>query len=39
MERVSQYAENEPEAVPASIVIQPGEIITPSTLASPTTDK
>jgi O-glycosyl hydrolase len=39
MERASQYAENEPEAVPASILIQPGEIVTLSTVVSPTTDK
>jgi len=31
LERVSQYAENVPETVPATIVIQPGEIITLST--------
>src|ERR1700722_17081256 len=37
--RGRQYAENEPEAVPASIVIQPGEIVTLSNLVSPTTDK
>jgi len=35
MERVSQYAENAAEAVPAGIVIQPGEIVTVSTLAAP----
>jgi O-glycosyl hydrolase len=33
MERVSQYAENLREAVPAKILIQPGEIITLSTVA------
>jgi hypothetical protein len=31
MERVSQYAENVPETVPAKIVVQPGEIVTLST--------
>jgi O-glycosyl hydrolase len=36
MERVSQYAENTPEAVPATIVIQPGEIVTLSTIVLPT---
>jgi hypothetical protein len=35
MERVSQYAENAREAVPATIVIQPGEIVTLSTLVVP----
>ncbi len=35
MERVSQYAENVPEAVPAKIVVQPGEIVTLSTEAVP----
>jgi hypothetical protein len=35
MERVSQYAENEREALSAQIVVQPGEIVTLSTLASP----
>lgn len=39
MERVSQYAENAPESVPATILIQPGEIVTLSTLVLPTTDK
>ena len=35
MERVSLYAENAAEAVPAEIVIQPGEIVTLSTLGAP----
>jgi O-glycosyl hydrolase len=35
MERVSQYAENVPEAVPAKIVVQPGEIVTLSTETVP----
>ena len=35
MERVSQYAENLKEVVPATIVIQPGEIVTLSTLVVP----
>jgi hypothetical protein len=35
MERVSQYAENVPEAAPAKIVVQPGEIVTLSTEAAP----
>jgi O-glycosyl hydrolase len=33
LERVSQYAENQPEAVPSKILIQPGEIVTLSTVA------
>jgi O-glycosyl hydrolase len=32
MERVSQYAENAPGAVPAKILVQPGEIVTLSTI-------
>lgn len=39
MERVSQYSENNREPIPAEIVIQPGEIVTLSTIVSPTTDK
>ena len=35
MERVSQYAENESEPISTVIVIQPGEIITLSTLVLP----
>ncbi len=35
MERVSQYAENSPEAVPTKILIEPGEIVTLSTLVLP----
>ena len=35
MERVSQYAENQRESVPAKILIQPGEIVTLSTLSLP----
>ena len=35
MERVSQYSENAKETVPATIVIQPGEIVTLSTLVLP----
>ena len=38
MERVSQYSENTPEQIPATIVIQPGEIITLSTLVLPVRD-
>jgi O-glycosyl hydrolase len=38
MERVSQYSENSREPIPAKIVIQPGEIITLSTLVLPPTD-
>jgi hypothetical protein len=34
MERVSQYAENASEPIPATLVIQPGEIITLITPAS-----
>jgi O-glycosyl hydrolase len=36
LERVSQYADNETESIPARIVIQPGEIVTLSTMAAPT---
>jgi hypothetical protein len=39
MERVSQYSENNREPIPAKIVIQPGEIVTLSTLVLPATDK
>jgi len=39
MERVSQYSENNREPIPAKIVIQPGEIVTLSTLVLPSTDK
>jgi len=39
MERVSQYAENAREPVPAKILVQPGEIVTLSTLVLPSTDK
>jgi ABC-type Fe2+-enterobactin transport system substrate-binding protein len=39
MERVSQYSENNREPIPANIVIQPGEIVTLSTLVLPSTDK
>jgi hypothetical protein len=39
MERVSQYSENSREPIPAKIVIQPGEIITLSTLVLPPADK
>jgi hypothetical protein len=39
MERVSQYAENVPEPVPAKIVVQPGEIVTLSTEAAPVGEK
>jgi len=39
MERVSQYSENNREPIPAKIVIQPGEIVTLSTLVLPYTDK
>lgn len=39
MERVSQYAENRREPVPGKILIQPGEIVTLSTLALPPADK
>ena len=39
MERVSQYAENTPETVPAKILIQPGEIVTLSTMVIPSADK
>ena len=35
MERVSQYSENSPEPVTAKITIQPGEIVTLSTVAAP----
>jgi O-glycosyl hydrolase len=35
LERVSQYAENAREAMPAKILIQPGEIVTLSTLVLP----
>ncbi len=35
MERVSQYAENQREDVPAKVLIQPGEIVTLSTLEAP----
>ena len=35
MERVSQYSENSPEPVAAKIMIQPGEIVTLSTLVVP----
>jgi len=38
MERVSQYAENQREAMPAKILIQPGEIVTLSTLVLPGAD-
>jgi hypothetical protein len=38
MERVSQYAENAREPVPSQIVIQPGEIVTLSTLILPDKD-
>jgi O-glycosyl hydrolase len=38
LERVSQYAENTPEAVPATIVVQPGEIVTLSTIVLPSTN-
>jgi O-glycosyl hydrolase len=38
MERVSQYAENAPEGVPSQIVLQPGEIVTLSTLILPNKD-
>jgi O-glycosyl hydrolase len=33
LERVSQYAENAPETVPDKIVVEPGEIVTLSTMA------
>jgi hypothetical protein len=39
MERVSQYSENNREPIPAEIVIQPGEIVTLSTLVLPSADK
>jgi O-glycosyl hydrolase len=39
MERVSQYFENSPEPIPAKIVIQPGEIVTLSTLVLQSMDK
>jgi O-glycosyl hydrolase len=39
LERVSQYAENAREAVPAKILIQPGEIVTLSTLILPLSGK
>jgi len=39
LERVSQYAENTPEAVPGTIVIQPGEIVTLSTIVLPSTNR
>jgi len=35
LERVSQYAENVHEAVPTSIVVLPGEIVTLSMLVAP----
>ena len=38
MERVSQYSENNREPIPAKIVIQPGEIVTLSTLVLPSMD-
>jgi hypothetical protein len=38
MERVSQYAENKSEPISKAIVIQPGEIITLSTLVLPPRD-
>jgi O-glycosyl hydrolase len=38
MERVSQYADNQRESVPAQIVVQPGEIVTLSTLVLPLTE-
>ena len=39
MERVSQYAENAPETVPTKVLVQPGEIITLSTMGIPSADK
>jgi len=38
MERVSQYAENQPEPIPAKIIIRPGEIVTLSTILLPHVD-
>ena len=39
MERVSQYAENQPETIPSKLLIQPGEIVTLSTLKAPNAEK